>query len=69
VGPGAVLDLVVKRKIPSPRRESKPRTLIILPVGQRFNLKYKKATCGVIPWYPEAMINTVYLLLTLYLYH
>jgi hypothetical protein len=26
VGPRAVLDAVVKRKIPSPRRESNPRT-------------------------------------------
>jgi hypothetical protein len=32
VGPRAVLDAVVKRKIPSPRRESKPRTPIIEPV-------------------------------------
>jgi hypothetical protein len=29
VGPRAVLDVVVKRKIPSPHRESKPRTSII----------------------------------------
>jgi hypothetical protein len=29
VGPGAVLDAVVKRKIPNPRRESNPRTLIV----------------------------------------
>jgi hypothetical protein len=32
VGPRAVLDAVVKRKIPSPRRESKPRTPIIQPI-------------------------------------
>jgi hypothetical protein len=30
VGPRAVLDAVVKRKIPSPRRESNPRTPIII---------------------------------------
>jgi len=30
----AVLDAVVKRKIPSPRRESKPRTSIVQPVAQ-----------------------------------
>jgi hypothetical protein len=36
VGPRAVLDAVVKRKIPSPRRESKPRTLIVQPVAQRY---------------------------------
>jgi hypothetical protein len=36
VGPRAVLDAVVKRKIPSPRRESKPRTAIVQPVAQRY---------------------------------
>jgi hypothetical protein len=29
VGPRAVLDTVVKRKLPSPRRESNPRTPIV----------------------------------------
>jgi hypothetical protein len=33
VGPRAVL---VRRKIPSPRRESKPRTPIVQPVAQRY---------------------------------
>jgi hypothetical protein len=33
VGPRAVLDAVVKRKIPSPRWESKPRTPIVQPVA------------------------------------
>jgi hypothetical protein len=32
VGPRAVLDVVVKRKIPSPRRESNPRTPIVQTV-------------------------------------
>jgi hypothetical protein len=32
VGPRAVLDAVVKRKIPSPRRESNPRTPIVQTV-------------------------------------
>jgi hypothetical protein len=36
VGPRAVLDAVVERKIPSPRRESKPRTLIVQPIAQRY---------------------------------
>jgi hypothetical protein len=36
VGPRTVLDAVVKRKIPSPRRESKPRTPIVQPVAQRY---------------------------------
>jgi hypothetical protein len=35
VGPRAVLDAVVKRKIPSPRRKSNPRTPIVQPVAQR----------------------------------
>jgi hypothetical protein len=32
VGPRAILDIVVKRKILSPYQESNPRTLIIQPV-------------------------------------
>jgi hypothetical protein len=36
VGPRAVLDAVVKRKIPSPCRESNPRTPIAQPVAQRY---------------------------------
>jgi hypothetical protein len=36
VSPRAVLDAVVKGKIPSPRRESNPRTLTVQPVAQRY---------------------------------
>jgi hypothetical protein len=36
MGPRTVLDAVMKRKIPSPRRESNPRTPIVLPVAQRY---------------------------------
>jgi hypothetical protein len=36
VGTRAVLDAVVKRKIPSPHRESNPRTPIVQPVAQEF---------------------------------
>jgi hypothetical protein len=36
VGPRAVLDAVARRKIPSPRRESNPRTPIVQPVAQRY---------------------------------
>jgi hypothetical protein len=36
VGPRAVSDAVVKRKIPSPRRESNSRTPIVQPVAQRY---------------------------------
>jgi hypothetical protein len=34
-GPRAVLDAVVKRRIPISRRESNPRTPIVQPVAQR----------------------------------
>jgi hypothetical protein len=36
VGTEAVLDAVVKRKIPNHRRESNPRTPIVHPVAQRY---------------------------------
>jgi hypothetical protein len=36
VSPRTVLDAVVKRKIPSPRRKSNPRTPIVQPVAQRY---------------------------------
>jgi hypothetical protein len=36
VGRRAVLDAVVKRKIPSPRRESNLRTPVVQPVTQRY---------------------------------
>jgi hypothetical protein len=36
VGPRTVLDAVVKRKVPSSRRESNPRTPIVQPVVQRY---------------------------------
>jgi hypothetical protein len=36
VGPRVVLDAAAKRKIPSPRRQSNPRTPIIQPVDQRY---------------------------------
>jgi hypothetical protein len=36
VGPRAVLDVVVKRKIPNPCQELNPRTLIVQPVAQNY---------------------------------
>jgi hypothetical protein len=36
LGPRVVLDAVVKRKIPSPHRESNTRTPIVQPVAQRY---------------------------------
>jgi len=41
MGPRAVLEPVVNGKIPSPRRESNPRTPIVQPVVQRYNGKQK----------------------------
>jgi len=43
VGPRTVLDAVVKRKIPSPRRQSNPRTLIVQPVAQCYTDSSAKA--------------------------
>jgi hypothetical protein len=40
VGPRAVLDAVVKRKIPIPRRESNPTTPIIQLVAQLLSKKF-----------------------------
>jgi hypothetical protein len=36
VGPRAILDVVVRKKIPGPCRESKPRTPIFQSVAQRY---------------------------------
>jgi len=36
VGPRAVLEAVVKRKIPRPRREFSTKTPIIQPIAQRY---------------------------------
>jgi hypothetical protein len=36
MGPRAVLDAVVKRKIPIPRRESNPTTPIVQPIAQLY---------------------------------
>jgi hypothetical protein len=42
VGPRAILDMVVKRKIPSPLQELNPKTLIIQPIAQPIiSCKYK----------------------------
>jgi hypothetical protein len=56
MGPRAILDAVVKRKITIPRRESNPRTPIVQPVAQRYTdwavRKTDVATRSVIsePW-------------------
>jgi hypothetical protein len=38
VGPRAVLDVVVKRKIPSPHQELNPRTPIIQSIAQCYTM-------------------------------
>jgi hypothetical protein len=40
VGPRAILDAVVKRKIPNPRRESNSKILIIQTVAQSYKMKF-----------------------------
>jgi hypothetical protein len=49
VGPRAVLDAVVERKIPSPRRESKPRTPIIQPLCTEF-IRTRKRSSDWLRW-------------------
>jgi hypothetical protein len=49
-GPRAVLDAVVKREIPSPRRESNPRTSIVQPVAQSlYRLSYHGSSVYIKP--------------------
>jgi hypothetical protein len=48
-GPRAVLDAVVKRKIPSPRWKSNPRTPLVQPVTQHYT-SYKGAENKSTPW-------------------
>jgi hypothetical protein len=45
VGPRAVLDAVVKRKILIPHRESNPRTLIVQPVAYRLSCNSSSDLC------------------------
>jgi hypothetical protein len=54
VGPRAVLDAVVKRKIPRSRRESNPRTPIVQPVAQRCT-----------DWAITALSNTLIIIITI----
>jgi hypothetical protein len=51
MGPRAILDAVVKRKIPSSHQESNPRTLIIQPVAQH----YTPQTCRGVLYLPKAL--------------
>jgi hypothetical protein len=67
VGPRAVLDAVMKRKIPSSRWESNPGTPIFQPVAQRYpgslnrvcslKLKVKAARCWI-PLHETALACT-----------
>jgi hypothetical protein len=65
LSPRVVLDAVVKRKIPSPRRESNPKTPIVQPVAQRYtdwaiaalNQKRILNTQMYAPFYYGAILN------------
>jgi hypothetical protein len=46
VGPRAILDAMVKRKITSPRRKSNPRTPIVQPVAERYTDLYNIKSCS-----------------------
>jgi hypothetical protein len=54
VSPRAGLDEVEKRKIPSPRRESKLRTPIVQPVASRCTDWAIPALSQSLPWYLHA---------------
>jgi hypothetical protein len=66
MGPRAVLAAVVKRKIPSPRRESDPSTPIVQPVVQRYTdwAITAHAHYGVLeinsPWVRSKLLLKVY---------
>jgi hypothetical protein len=51
MGPRAALDMVMKRKISSLRRESNSRTPIVQPVAQRYTTELSGSSDG---------FNTVY---------
>jgi hypothetical protein len=54
VGPRALLDVAEKRKIPSPHRESKPRTPIFQPVAQvkvKFSSSYSSSSSSSSSWH------------------
>jgi len=58
MGLKAVLDAVVKRKIPSTRRESKPRTPIVQPVAQHYSY-HDEMTKNITPEHDTAMPKLV----------
>jgi hypothetical protein len=58
VGPRAVLDAVVKRKIPSPHRESNPDLPIVQPIASRYTdwaIPAHKIISDIISKYPAIM--------------
>jgi hypothetical protein len=51
MGPGAILDAVARRKLPSPRRDSKPRTPIVQPVARGYtDWAITALGCGACSW-------------------
>jgi hypothetical protein len=63
VCPRAVLDAVVKRKIPSTRRESNPRTPIVQPVAQRCTDWAVRAVCVLLKVWRSFQQGTEYVAL------
>jgi hypothetical protein len=65
VSPRAILCAVVKRKIPSPHRESNPITLIVQPVAQRYTDSTKIIICvkATFIYNPQIEKKTVSILL------
>jgi hypothetical protein len=59
VGPRAVLDAVVKRKIHSPRRESNPRTPIVQPIAQRYTDRAVTALTGMLAIYEMRELHSL----------
>jgi hypothetical protein len=58
VGPRAVLDAVVKRKIPSPRRESNPKIPIVQPVALQVTGEKYKLWSSSLYNFPHSHINS-----------
>jgi hypothetical protein len=58
MGPRAVLDVVVKRKIPSLCQELNPRTLIVQPIAQHqksMEMRIIKVVCAASIMWPKSV--------------
>jgi hypothetical protein len=66
VSPRAVLDEVVKRKIPSSRRESNPKTLTVLQILSRLNLSDVTSLIVCTVMFVVLLINNKYFIHSLF---